>query len=180
MRKPNQLISKAWAFALLPLILCQCTPEEGVVDMECFMGYPNLVSASYDEFQTGDDAEIVLGFQGFVFTRLMLRIPSEFGKIPKVDVDLFIKVEGKEEFGGTQLGVDFTSMEESEDSLSEEMYLYLSPAIVAQFKDRDAVISLDVRGERHFCSVSQNLRLVDSDPCIHTGGISFICPEDEE
>ena len=176
--KARSLSLGALVFLVLLLFCPACGEGQGVQELECTMGYPDL-DARFTTFSQGDDAEIVLGFQGFVFTRLLLQVPAKHKKLPKFDVDLSIGVENDEPFGGTQLGVDFERDETTNEWVSEEMYLYLSPAIVDQFKDRDAVITLNLHGPNHYCTATMPVYLVDSDPCIHTGGISFLCPEDE-
>jgi hypothetical protein len=173
--------ASAWLFIFWALVLVfptACAGDEGVQELECTLGFPDT-NADFTPFESGGHAEIVLGFQGFVFTRLLLRIPANYGSIPKMDVDLSIGVEQDEPFGGTQLGVDFERDENTQEWVSEEMYLYFSPAIVDTFKDKDAVITLNLNSPKYYGTTSMAVHLVDTDPCIHTGGVTFLCPEDE-
>ncbi len=148
-------------------------------DLEPFECQLLVANADGDlvSLDAGGDAELVLGFQGFLFFRLYAAGTDE--NIPDdVDVTMSVTVGDDDPFGGTQNGLDFEAADGDGVRTTEEILVFLSTSSVGDFVDRESVVTMRLRGDTHECLTSATVTLVDDDPCIHTGE-EPICPGDE-
>ena len=169
---------------LLGLVLAGCsaqTVETGADtslpdgEFACEIGFGDE-DGSYVVASDYGDAELILGFQGFLFVEL--RVRAEEDSPSPVQVRMSMEVEGEPPFDGSQPDVE---LEDQVDGtrVSEEIVLFLPSNDVGLFKGKTArvVMRLDAPVSHSRCTTERYVTLADDDPCIHTGG-EPICPED--
>ena len=132
-----------------------------------------------DEYITATDAspaELILGFQGFLFVEV--RIRAEESSPSPVLVRMSMEVDGSEPFDGSQPDVDLETQDDG-SRVSEEINVFLPSNDTGLYKGKTAqiVMRLEDDASDMSCTTEQLVTLVDDDPCIHTGG-EPICPDD--
>ena len=143
------------------LLLLACPPPEpddtGPVEGDCELG--QLDSSNAFVPLDGQDLELVLGFQGFLFVRTaMLRQ----GEGPEQTQAIWsLALEGEEPMGGTQLAT-------FEGELTEEILLFLPDASIGLYEGRHAELAVRLEREGWTCLATGAGTLVDEDDCIHT------------
>ncbi len=162
-----------WSSELL-LLLLGCPPvlqdsDPQPVELEevdCELG--QLQDEAFTPLQDGDEAELWLGFQGFLF--LLVRASSD--QPPAHPTALFsLSLEGEDPSSGSQPDLDF------DGSLSDEILVFLPSANVSAYEGRSGSLAVRLQGAERTCLDTVEVRLVDLDPCIHTD-TEPICPED--
>lgn len=162
-----------WSFELLALLLGCPAPgpdsDTQPVDLEevdCELG--QLRDEAFVPLQDGDEAELWLGFQGFLF--LLVRASSE--EPPAHPTALFsLTLDGEDPASGSQPDLDF------DGTLSDEVLVFLPSANVSAYEGRSASLAVRLQGPERTCLDTVEVLLVDEDPCIHTDD-EPICPED--
>lgn len=119
-------------------------------------------------------AELVLGFQGFLFVEVYVRAT---GPAPRrVDVILSVTIEGDAPYGGSQPETALTPTADGA-AVSEAIVVFFSSSSVGEYVDRTVEIAVKLEGDGASCTTTGRYLLVDDDPCIHTGD-EPICPDD--
>ena len=108
-----------------------------------------------------DKAELILGFQGFLFLEFFLQSDYE---PDTCNVVLSIDIEGETPAGGSQPGVEFDGT-----GLSDPVLVFLPTANISLYTGKTAVLAFRVEDATHSCTVTKNVLLVDDDPTIHSG-----------
>jgi len=121
----------------------------------------------------GDPAELVLGFQGFLFIELRAR--AEDTCPSPITVLMNGEVEGDTPFDGSQPDVGMTDQGDG-TRLSDEIVMFLPTNDVGHFEGATLRTVMRLEGSELNCTTERLFTLVDDDPCIHTGG-EPICPE---
>jgi hypothetical protein len=169
---------------LLGLLFLACgrgNPDTGIDtngperEFACEIGFPDE-DGTYVVAPDYGDAELVLGFQGFLFVRLLVR--AEENSPSLVEVRMSMEVDGEPPFDSSQPGVEFKEQGDS-TQVSEEILLFLPSNNVSQFKGKTAriVMRLDAAVNASRCTTERYVMLADEDPCIHTGS-EPLCPGD--
>lgn len=162
--------------ALLPLLFAGCfEPDDtgldtGMAPFECTLGSLDADDAFRPYAATGT-AELVLGFQGFLFVQA--RVLARDGP-PVVEAVASITVEGEEPAGSTQPGVHLEPVDGGQ--LSDGILVFLPSSSVSAWEDRPATLAVRLQGEGQACVATADVVLVDEDPCIHTDD-EPICPD---
>ncbi len=162
---------------LLVALLAGCPPvddtDTGIekAPFDCTLGALDAdgVFVAYEE---SGEAELVLGFQGFLFLDARIAAvdaPAVVTVVASVDVG-----DG-EPSGVTQPEVPFHAT--ADGALSGEVLLFLPSGDVAAYTDRAATITARVEDASQRCVTQVEVTLVDRDPCIHTDDAP-ICPEE--
>jgi hypothetical protein len=162
-----------WSSELLLLLMaCPPVPQDSdappleLEEVDCELG--QLQDEAFVPLQDGDEAELWLGFQGFLF--LLVRARSE--EAPVHPTALFsLTLDGEESSSGSQPDLDF------EGTLSDEILVFLPSANVSAYEGRAASLAVRLQGPERTCLDTVEVQLVDLDPCIHTDA-EPICPED--
>ncbi len=160
------------------LLACGATTDDtGVVTadptFDCSLGL--LDDEDVFEPLTGvADAELVLGFQGFLFVRFALRRDAA-GPEP-LTVVIALESEASDPFSSTQPEV--TWREQDSAWRTDELLLFLPDANTAAWTDVGGDVALRADHPDGSCTVTGRVTLVDDDPCIHTGD-EPICPGDD-
>ena len=133
-------------------------PESPAGTFPCELGVLDPGGA-FDPVSDGGKAELILGFQGFLFLEFYIR--SEAAP-ESVALTTSLEIEGEDQpAGGTQLG-DFNN------DLCE-ILVFLPTANIDLYTGRQAAVAVRAASEAATCTVSTTLLLVDDDPTIHTG-----------
>jgi len=170
----------ALASVLAALIVASCGPPgEGSgdggpgdrVEVACDLG-TTVPEGTFQPLEDAERVELVLGFQGFLF--VVVSAQAEWPAGAPVEVSTSLTLEGGEPFGGTQRA----SMRAagSEVSVTEDINVFFASSNIAEYRDRDAVVGLRLTGATWYCVTTASVRLVDDDPCIHTGETP-VCPD---
>ncbi len=138
-------------------------PEKELVEATCTLGALDAEGA-YDLFDDADTAELILGFQGFLF--LSTRISST--EMDECTAITSIEMAGVEPTGGSQPALAFSS------GVSGELLFFLPTSNIASYIDQPATLAVRLEDDTHFCIATANVVLVDEDPCIHADD-SDIC-----
>lgn len=128
------------------------------------------VFISFDE---DDRAELVLGFQGFLF--LQTHVTSD--QLTASDTAMAttsIYLDSGETGGGTQADVGVSA-----EAMTEEILMFLPTANIALYNGQEAELAVRLEVGDRFCVTTSKVILADDDPCIHTDD-EPICPDDEE
>ncbi len=123
-----------------------------------------------------DPAELILGFQGFLFVEL--RVQAEETSPSPVLVRMSMEVDGSEPFDGSQPDVDLETQDDG-SRVSEEINLFLPSNDTGLYKGKTAQVVMRLEDETSgkSCTTERIITLVNDDPCIHTGD-EPICPDD--
>ncbi len=162
-RPPPCAASTLLAWLLLGSAVVGCSSEDDVppVDpgpeiIDCTLG--TRLGADFVPLAAPVTAELVLGFQGFVWIDLSVRADRSPG-------DAIAKVKYAYSIEGLQpASAAMTTRFEGTDAA---LRLLLSPADVAQLADRTVELSVRIEVSGLRCDASQTLTLRDGDPCIH-------------
>lgn len=151
-------------------------PEVEGATFACEIGFEDEDGA-WVSAEEGDNAELVLGFQGFLF--IEFKVLAEADSPSPVLVRMSMEVEGDAPFDGSQPDVAMVA-QDSGERVSEVINLFLPTNDVGGYLDRQALVVMRLEDEASdlSCTASRTVTLVDEDPCIHTGG-EPVCPEDD-
>lgn len=185
MRHSERRWAVAAALTAASMALVACEPVEQAPEADAIGdASPSEMSCEIGQIGDGaafvpaserDTAELQLGFQGFLF--IALRVATLDPQAPPLArVSVSFEAEGDEPVGISLGQIAMTRA--GELAVSSELVIILSPTIVSHFAGRTAVVTMRVEGSGRRCVTSATLRLVDDDPCIHTGE-DPICPGDE-
>ncbi len=166
------------ASSLLLLLACGApTDDTGTLSPDpTFDCEPGLlgVDDAFEPLAGLSDAELVLGFQGFLFVRFALARDAA-GPEP-LTVTLALEAEGSDPFSSVQPEV--TWFDSGDGWRTDELLLFLPDANTAAWTDVEAAVALKAEHSDGHCTVTGQVRFVDDDPCIHTGE-EPICPGDD-
>lgn len=166
---------------LLPLAMllagCPETDDTGdthdeVESYACVVGALDADGA-FVPYATSGQAELVLGFQGFLFLEARI-LADDAPALVRVTASLAVGDDTPS--GVTQPDVPFEAT--AAGDLSGEVLLFLPNAEVASFVGQPAAISLRAEDDERSCVTTADVTLVDLDPCIHTDD-EPICPGDD-
>jgi hypothetical protein len=167
------------ALALCIGTLCACgnDPTDPIdpakTEFACELGTPDADGA-FVPLGPGAQAELVLGFQGFLIITLLVRAQAPAPDL--VDITMSVTLEGADPFGNSQLG---TAIRSSADGLlTDQIVIFLESSSVSFYQDRTADLALRLEDATRTCTVTGTVLLVDSDRCIHTDE-HIVCPEDD-
>lgn len=159
---------------------CDAGSDDGESDkpkvpFECTLGFPGTEGTPFVEHTSGSKAELELGFQGFLFFTVRLRAESPPAE---VEAKFSAHLEGDAEpVGGSQPTVGFKTAS-SAGMVTDDILVFLPGGAVSAFVGRSAEVAVRVESAERTCLVTGTVKLVDDDPCIHTGD-EPICPEGE-
>lgn len=167
--------------AAVPVAACDTGGDDGGEPVELEPFECELVMAGGEgelvSLEGGGDAEMVLGFQGFLFVELFAAASGE--DVPDdVDVTMSVTVGSADPFGGTQNGVDFEAADGDGVRTTEQILVFFSGGSTGDYVGLEAIVTMRLRGDTHECLTTATVTLVDDDPCVHTGE-EAICPGDD-
>ncbi len=113
-----------------------------------------------------DRAELVLGFQGFLFFEVNVR--TSLPAPTKADALFSVTLDDRAPFGATQIDTWITSGAEGH-AMSDAVIIFLDGSGVGAYTGKTAEVAIRLDGEGATCTASGRVRLVDEDPCVHTG-----------
>lgn len=148
-------------------------PPAPKTEVPCKIGLTDDVG-TFSPMGEGAKAELVLGFQGFLFVEVHVQTGDvESGR---ADVRASVSVDGEDPFGTNQRGVAVEARADG-TGLSDAVLLFLDSSNIAEYKDRHADLRLRMDGDIWTCTATASATFVDDDPCIHTDA-EAICPGD--
>ena len=161
-------------FLALLLLLAGCPTATDPEEFACELGFSD---AGGGFLELGDEprAELVLGFQGFLFVTARLRAPVPVAG--EFEVLTSVEPQGGAVFGGVQGRVLWAPRDAG--AVSDEVLVFFDDGNVAAFVERPATLALRARNDERFCVASAAVVLVDDDPCIHTDA-EPICPDGDD
>jgi hypothetical protein len=143
------LLSSLW------LLSCGEPDDTGLDEVDCTLGQLDLDETFHP--LNGEDLELVLGFQGFLFVRTAMKVDRE----ELAEASWSITLDG-EPIGGAQPAA-------LSGGMSEEILLFLPDGSVGLYEGREASIAVRLTGRDWTCLGQGTGVLVDEDDCIHTG-----------
>lgn len=174
---PSSLVPPSLAIASLATLLAVLAPgcdpdgtddDTGgeVVEGTCTLGLTDAEGAFVPLGEGADRLELILGFQGFIWIEVNLRVEPECPEL--VDASTGITMDGHGSIGGAQplVTLDPTG---SGDYLSEDILMFLNGGSMSEYVGRAADLAVALEGDGWRCVASAAGILVDDDPCIHTG-----------
>jgi hypothetical protein len=160
--------------ALSTLAGCPSTVED-VTPFDCTLGIWHDDGTWEDA--DGADAELIFGFQGFLWISTQLATDDEAPDV--ANVRFSADLDGEDPFGGSQPNVALTAS--NGDRTSDEVQIFLSNDVgPAPFVG--VVLDLAVRaisGGRE-CTTTAAITLKDEDDCIHTDDEEPVCDDDDD
>ena len=139
--------------------------EEEPCTMVATLGHESA-GADFVPYADGDDAEIVLGYQGFRFIQVVLR--TEGIEAARVLVTFTVEVAGQAPYPQ----VSWLDVTPADDGIpySSVFLVYFNDIPYAEILDRDCNLGVSVSNRRCPDATSVRVHLVDEDPCIHIPG----------
>ena len=137
----------------------------------CLLGITSTTSGEFTPMTMDNDAELVLGFQGFLFVVVHVQTDAPGGG--RVDVKSRVTVETDEPFGAVQKAVPVKPGDPM--SITDDVQVFLDSSNISTYEDRTAEIALRLDGDGWYCTATASIHFVNEDPCIHTGD-KPICP----
>jgi hypothetical protein len=170
---------KALGAALALLSACgggpPSEPDGGVTtaveEFACQIGLADS-AGEFVPLSERDDAELVLGFQGFLLVEV--RILAGSGAPERPSARFTIEVDGMAPIGAAQGEVAFEAR--GEGALSEPILVFLNDMTVGTVVGHEAEIVVKLEGEGRRCVATGTVTLVDEDPCIMTSDAP-LCPD---
>jgi hypothetical protein len=104
------------------------------------------------------DAELILGFQGFL--HVPLHVTSDDDPPERIDVAMTLDVDGFDRLGGQQPQVPF--LDGYDEPVSRVVLFFLTSGNVGEWRDRDAHLVAAAVGEGRRCVREADIRLVDA------------------
>jgi len=159
-----------WLIPLLALVACGSGPADTdptEIDKEefaCELGALNA-EGGFAPYGEADDAEMVLGFQGFLFLRARVeaeRAPSWCRALTSLEVP------GEAPNGSARPEVSFEAGEGGH--LSDQIPIFLPTANISAYVGQTATLAARLEGPTEFCVAVATVTLRDDDACVHAGG----------
>ena len=141
-------------------------PDVPLTEVSCALGALDE-NDQYQLFSEQSNAELILGFQGFLF--LSTHISS--AEMSECTAITSIEMVGVEPSGGSQPELPFAG------ELSGELLFFLPTSNIASYVDQPATLAVRLEDDIHFCVATAEVTLVDLDACIHADD-GDICPGD--
>jgi hypothetical protein len=138
----------------------------------CELG--QLTDGAFTPLGPDTRAELVLGFQGFLFFELAVRTAAPAPSA--MDAAISLALDDRDPVGASQLDVPLTATADGH-AVTDTVQVFLSSGDVGAYVGHTARIALRLDGGGRTCAAEGTVRLVDDDPCIHTGDRP-ICPGD--
>ena len=157
---------------LLAAALCGC--PSGDDDDEPFPCEAGTLTeeGAFVPLLDGDRAELVLGFQGFLFVELRARADDP---PRRTAASMRITVAGDPPAGSSQNEVDFVAAPGG-GFVSDPVLVFLDGSAPEGYVGRTAEVAVALAGEGRRCVMERSVLLVDDDPCVHTDG-EPVCPD---
>ncbi len=150
-------------------------PEVPKTEFACELGLIDADSKAFVAVTPGMRAELILGFQGFLFVEFLVRADEEL--LPASSTASFkVVIEGTLPTGATQPQVTVERVEQQK-AITVPILLFLDGGDPSEFAGKEAEVTIRLEGPTTYCLVESKLLLVDDDPCVHTGE-EPICPGD--
>ncbi len=129
-------------------------PPPEPVEIECRLGL--VTPDGWSALEDGDTAELVLGFQGFVFVPVVLSAPDAPGRMSTKSS--FTEDDG-ETIVGEQPLVLFDG--DGEDRLSEEVLFFLTSGTIASWDGTPGRFATRAEGDGAWCVAAVEVTLED-------------------
>ncbi len=162
--------------AICTLTSCNATIEEEppptpTNEFQCELG--TYTEMQFTPLDAGSEAELHLGFQGFLFFKLRVRAKGDVPSRVKSRANVQI---GSDEPTSASMGNTLFSADGAGSFLSGELNVFLTASKVKDYIGETAKLVVRSENDTHFCVIQGEFVLVDDDPCIHTGE-QPICPD---
>lgn len=149
-----------WSSSLWLLVGC---PPTGLdTDLGAQEPFPCTLGqgadGAFDAFAPGDPAELVLGFQGFLYVEL---VASAADPPPIVDAAMYVEVDGADPIDGAQPAVAFVAADAG--ALSEPMRLFFTSGSIGTWTGRSAHVAVRLEDGTRACVASADVVLADDE-----------------
>ena len=164
--KRHAIVTSCLAVAAVPLAGCPDDGVEPVADASCDLGV-SVGTGSADDYAPlvdGDEAEVILGFQGFRMLEVTLRV--EGSDEPRADVSGYVTIE--------ETGVEVaqlprtTALVEGPDGAryAEGFLVFFNDTPVSEIVGREGELELIARSAGCVGGTRVTLSMVDDDMCV--------------
>lgn len=150
-------------------------PEVPKTAFACELGLVGADGKTFTPITPGIRAELILGFQGFLFVEFVVRADEKLLP-PSTSASFKVVIDGALPTGATQPKVTVERVEQQQ-AVTVPILLFLDGGDPSEFAGKEAEVTVRLEGPTTFCLVESKLLLVDDDPCVHTGD-KPICPGD--
>ena len=176
---PSSSHNRGAVACLLLVLLVGCGPAPPVelLPFECELGLLTPDDEWVDvEASGGTQAELIFGFQGFLWVDAAIRGDDDCPEV--ADVAARVSIDGFDPFGRSVPDVRFSDSGEGLQSETVPVRLDNSegPSLYA---GHAAELVVRVTGATHEATCQATVLLVDDDPCIDADG-EPICPGDDD
>lgn len=134
-------------------------------DFACELGVPTPVGWK----PLGDSLELEMGFQGFVLAQLQLKVAD--GAPSSFTATMLVEPEGADAVSGGQPLVAVNG------GLTDPILVFFTSNYISYYEGRSARVAVRLTAGSASCAVEGRARLIDDDPCMHTGD-EPVCPDD--
>ncbi len=120
----------------------------------------------------GDDAELVVGYQGYLF--VYVQVADSSGALLKPKARMTAKCVGLEPSITSRWRADMTEQEDG-STVSEQLEVWLFPALRTEFEGQLGTLEVELEQDGLGCHASVNVRYVDDELCKHFEDGSLKC-----
>ncbi len=145
-------------------------PEDTVSGPTCTIG--KIKDGQFIAWPDGADAEMVVGYQGYLFVHVQVADFSGILRKPKARMTATCK--GQEPSVTSRWRADMSQQEDG-STVSELIELWLFPALRTEFEGQLGSLSVELDQDGEICSASVNVRYVDDELCKHFEDGSLKC-----
>jgi hypothetical protein len=168
-------------FAVVVLLLgCTSAPDEPRnTDADGTESAPQCVLGTIDDsnvftpLQPGTDAELVVGFQGFML--VIVRVQATSGALPDLPrVRMVVERDGGDASVSTLIRTS-TEKDTNGDDMTQSLEMWLYPPAPGDFVGRQGSLAVELIGRARKCDAKVAVRFVDEELCKHSEDGSITC-----
>ena len=136
----------------------------------CAIG--ELQGEDFVAWPDGSDAELVVGYQGYLFVHV--RVADKTGELLKPNVRMTAECDGLEPSVTTRWRADMSAGSDG-DTVSELIELWLYPALRDSFIGKSGRLTVELEERGSVCMAAVKVRYVDDELCMHYEDGSIKC-----
>lgn len=177
---PSSLPCLASLLALVLGVACadggdgQSEPADSsaLVTSDCAIGV--LIAEQFSSWPDGSDAELVVGYQGYLFVHV--QVADKSGELLKPNVRMTAECDGLEPSVTTRWRADMSPAGDG-STVSELLEVWLFPALRESFIDKKGRITVELQERGQVCKAEVNIHYVDELLCMHYEDGSIKCKD---
>lgn len=124
-------------------------------------------------FQSGDTAELVVGFQGFML--VIVRVQAESGTLPeKSKVRMVVQRQHGEPSVSTVVRAA-TKLDAAGKEITEPLDMWLYPPAPGEFDGKTGSLTVELQGRTSECTATVAVKFADEELCKHSEDGSVVC-----